>query len=56
MCAVLLEHSGGKFPFWLSPRQCIVLPISDKVAPYAEKVMKALQREGESRRYGIIQE
>ncbi|CDJ67465.1 threonyl-tRNA synthetase, putative [Eimeria necatrix] len=46
MCAVLLEHSGGKFPFWLSPRQCIVLPISDKVAPYAEKVMKALQREG----------
>ncbi|XP_026194236.1 threonine--tRNA ligase, mitochondrial 1 [Cyclospora cayetanensis] len=46
MCAVLLEHSGGKLPFWLSPRQCIVLPISDKVNAYAEKVLQALQLQG----------
>jgi len=25
--AILLEHLGGKWPFWLSPRQCIVIPV-----------------------------
>ncbi|KAL8271697.1 hypothetical protein Esti_004373 [Eimeria stiedai] len=46
MCAVLLEHTGGKLPFWLSPRQCVVLPISDKVDAYAHKVLETLQRAG----------
>ncbi|CDJ57415.1 threonyl-tRNA synthetase, putative [Eimeria maxima] len=46
MCAVLLEHTGGKLPFWLSPRQCIVLSISEKAAGYAETVADVLQREG----------
>ena len=48
MCAVLIEHSGGKLPFWLSPRQCIVLPISDKVNEYAEKVEEALKLSGKN--------
>ena len=40
--AVLLEHTGGKFPLWLSPAQCVVLPISEKFNEYAEKVSKYL--------------
>ncbi len=40
--AVLLEHTGGKFPLWLSPDQVVVLPISEKFNNYAEKVVKFL--------------
>ncbi len=40
--AVLLEHTGGKFPLWLSPDQVVVLPISEKFNNYAEKVVKYL--------------
>ena len=36
--AVLLEHTGGKFPLWLSPDQVVVLPISEKYNGYAHKV------------------
>jgi threonyl-tRNA synthetase len=36
--AVLLEHTAGKFPLWLSPDQCVVLPISEKFNAYAEEV------------------
>jgi threonyl-tRNA synthetase len=39
----LIEHFGGAFPLWLSPVQVIVLPISDRHGPYAEKVKKQLQ-------------
>ncbi len=42
--AVLLEHTGGKFPLWLSPDQAVVLPISDKYNDYAEKVARILNR------------
>ncbi len=42
--AVLLEHTGGKFPLWLSPDQAVVLPISEKYNDYAEKVSKYLNR------------
>ncbi len=42
--AVLLEHTGGKFPLWLSPDQAVVLPISEKYNDYAEKVAKLLNR------------
>ncbi|CAF0919816.1 unnamed protein product [Brachionus calyciflorus] len=38
MIAILTESFGGKWPFWLSPRQCIVLTISDKFDDYANKV------------------
>ena len=36
--AVLLEHTGGKLPIWLTPEQVIVLPVSEKFADYAKKV------------------
>lgn len=36
--AILLEHLGGKWPFWLSPRQCIVIPLSEKQLEYARSV------------------
>ncbi|MDE5944747.1 MAG: threonine--tRNA ligase [Rikenella sp.] len=40
--AVLLEHTGGKFPLWLTPEQAVVLPISEKYNEYAKKVAKLL--------------
>ena len=42
--AVLLEHTGGKFPLWLSPQQVVVLPISEKFNDYAQKVAEYLNR------------
>ena len=36
--AVLLEHTAGHLPLWLSPEQVKVLPISEKYADYAKKV------------------
>jgi threonyl-tRNA synthetase len=36
--AVLIEHTGGKFPLWLTPDQVAILPISEKFNDYAEKV------------------
>ncbi len=41
--AVLLEHTGGKFPLWLTPEQVIILPISEKYQIYAEKVLHLLE-------------
>ncbi len=40
--AVLLEHTGGNFPLWLTPDQVIILPISEKYMDYAQKVKAAL--------------
>jgi threonyl-tRNA synthetase len=40
--AVLIEHTAGKFPLWLTPDQAIVLPISEKYQNYAESVLKSL--------------
>ncbi len=40
--AVLIEHTGGKFPLWLTPDQVVVLPISEKYHDYAEKVSNFL--------------
>ncbi len=40
--AVLIEHTAGKFPLWLTPEQAVVLPISEKFNDYAEKVSKLL--------------
>jgi threonyl-tRNA synthetase len=44
--AVLLEHTGGEFPLWLTNDQVILLPISDKFLDYADLVMKALKKAG----------
>ena len=42
--AVLLEHTGGKFPLWLTPDQVVVLPISEKYNDYANEVANLLNR------------
>ena len=41
-CAVLIEHTGGKFPLWLTPDQVAILPISEKYNAYAEEVKAQL--------------
>lgn len=41
--AVLIEHTMGKFPLWLTPDQIVVLPISDKYNEYAQSVAKELE-------------
>ena len=41
--AVLIEHTGGKFPIWLAPDQAVVLPISEKYNDYAYRVAKELE-------------
>ena len=40
--AVLIEHTGGKFPLWLTPDQAVVLPISEKFNDYAKEVADKL--------------
>lgn len=40
--AVLLEHSGGKFPLWLTPDQVMILPVSEKFHDYARNLLKVL--------------
>jgi threonyl-tRNA synthetase len=40
--AVLIEHTGGKFPLWLTPEQVVILPISEKYNDYAQEVAKYL--------------
>ena len=42
----LLEHYAGKFPVWLSPVQVKILPLSDKLVPYANDVKNKLRRAG----------
>ena len=41
--AVVLEHTAGHLPLWLSPDQVKVLPVSEKYADYAEKVCELLK-------------
>ena len=38
MMAILIEHTAGKWPFWLSPRQCAILSVSEKFNNYATHV------------------
>lgn len=40
--AVLIEHSAGNFPLWLTPEQVIILPISEKYHNYSKKVLNLL--------------
>ena len=42
--AVLIEHTGGKFPLWLTPDQVAVLPISEKFNGYAQHVADELAK------------
>jgi len=46
MFAILTEHFAGKWPFWLSPRQVMLVPISENSRGYALEVRRKLRREG----------
>jgi threonyl-tRNA synthetase len=49
---VLIEHYAGAFPVWLSPTQCVLLTVTDKQIPYAQKVHERLIASGiRSERY-----
>lgn len=45
-CAVLIEHTAGHFPLWLTPDQVAILPISEKYNDYAKKVYRYLDNNG----------
>jgi threonyl-tRNA synthetase len=44
--AILLEHTAGRLPLWLAPVQVRVLPVSEKVAAYAARVVEACRGAG----------
>lgn len=44
--SILTEHIAGKWPVWLSPRQVIILPVSEQFMEYAEVVNKAFEFHG----------
>jgi threonyl-tRNA synthetase len=46
MIAVLIEHTGGKWPLWLSPRQVMVVPVKDSYLNYANEVRELLHNAG----------
>ena len=46
MFAVLCEHYGGKWPFWLSPRQIMLIPVHADFNGYCEEVRAKLHKEG----------
>ena len=41
--AILIEHTGGNFPLWLTPEQVILLPISEKYENYTKNVLHLLE-------------
>ncbi len=43
---ILVEHFGGKFPFWLSPYQIRILTVADRHIPYAEELAKKFKAKG----------
>jgi threonyl-tRNA synthetase len=43
--AVLIEHTAGKWPFWLSPRQIMIVPVALKYLDYANRVANAIHAE-----------
>ncbi|NOQ39495.1 MAG: threonine--tRNA ligase [Anaerolineales bacterium] len=43
---ILVEHYGGAFPFWLAPTQAVLIPITDRNLPYAEKAAEQLRENG----------
>ncbi|EGW31902.1 uncharacterized protein SPAPADRAFT_61003 [Spathaspora passalidarum NRRL Y-27907] len=45
MTAILTEHYKGKWPFWLSPRQILIVPVGPKYYEYGQKLQKKLNDE-----------
>lgn len=46
MIAVLIEHTGGKWPFWLSPRQVAIVPVTEALTAYGREVEQLLHQDG----------
>ncbi|KAN0018238.1 hypothetical protein ACTFIU_010852 [Dictyostelium citrinum] len=46
MMAILMEHTAGKWPFWLSPRQCMVIPVSNKFNQFAQEIQSKINLAG----------
>eukprot|EP01029_Cantina_marsupialis_P029274 TRINITY_DN780016_c0_g1_i1.p1 TRINITY_DN780016_c0_g1~~TRINITY_DN780016_c0_g1_i1.p1 ORF type:complete len:737 (-),score=267.70 TRINITY_DN780016_c0_g1_i1:93-2303(-) len=46
MFAILVEHYGGKWPFWLSPRQVCIVPVTTDMNEYAHEVQKRMHNAG----------
>lgn len=46
MMGILMEHTGGRWPFWLSPRQCIVIPVTENQLDWALMVQSRLIEAG----------
>lgn len=42
--AVLLEHTAGNLPLWLTPDQCVILPVGEKYVDFAKKVCDSLKK------------
>ena len=43
---ILIEHYAGKLPFWISPLQAVIIPISDEFDNYAKKIFKLVSQSG----------
>lgn len=44
--AIIIEHTGGRWPFWLNPNQALIVPVSQKYLEYAQRVNANLLRNG----------
>lgn len=44
--AILMEHVAGEWPFWLSPRQFLIIPVTEKTNQYAENIRQRLHDAG----------
>ena len=43
---ILLEHYAGKLPFWISPTQAVIIPVSDEFDDYAKEINKKINNSG----------
>jgi threonyl-tRNA synthetase len=43
---ILTEHVAGRWPFWLSPRQVLIIPVAPALNDYCESVKKELRAQG----------
>jgi len=42
--SILIEHTAGKFPLWLTPEQYVLIPVDNKFLPYCEEVKMELNK------------
>ena len=40
--SILIEHTAGKFPLWLTPDQFVIFPVAEKFLPYCEEIKEKL--------------